>query len=241
MKTKLIAATIALSSLFTAGASQAATAIYNYDANNQITSLSHITGLMVDNVSYDLSFSDTWDGVYVDYDLAKRITDEFSSALNPYSVSATNSGVNAGTLDSTIGHIVEFDMYSEFASGCDTNPSVSKCDMYLITDKTINSANLAYYVSNDDKTPRKVSRGQVDYDSRNYRGVPGSYLAQATISEYEGLIIDNRSDRNAKYRTFMSAYVTPISPVPVPTAAFLFAPALLGFMGLRRKAKNLAA
>lgn len=29
-----------------------------------------------------------------------------------------------------------------------------------------------------------------------------------------------------------------VSAVPVPAAAFLFAPALLGFMGLRRKAKN---
>ena len=32
-----------------------------------------------------------------------------------------------------------------------------------------------------------------------------------------------------------------LSAVPIPAAAFLFAPALLGFMGLRRKAKNVAA
>ena len=32
-----------------------------------------------------------------------------------------------------------------------------------------------------------------------------------------------------------------VSKVPVPAAAFLFAPALLGFLGLRRKAKNLVA
>lgn len=32
-----------------------------------------------------------------------------------------------------------------------------------------------------------------------------------------------------------------VSEVPVPAAAFLFAPALLGFMGFRRKAKNVAA
>jgi hypothetical protein len=31
------------------------------------------------------------------------------------------------------------------------------------------------------------------------------------------------------------------SAVPIPAAAFMFAPALLGFLGLRRKAKNLAA
>jgi hypothetical protein len=32
-----------------------------------------------------------------------------------------------------------------------------------------------------------------------------------------------------------------VSEVPLPAAAFLFAPALLGFMGLRRKAKNTIA
>lgn len=35
--------------------------------------------------------------------------------------------------------------------------------------------------------------------------------------------------------------VTGVSAVPVPAAAFLFAPALLGFMGLRRKAKSTLA
>jgi len=33
----------------------------------------------------------------------------------------------------------------------------------------------------------------------------------------------------------------PVSAVPIPAAAFLFGPALLGFMGLRRKAKNSVA
>jgi len=32
-----------------------------------------------------------------------------------------------------------------------------------------------------------------------------------------------------------------VSAVPIPAAVFLFAPALLGFMGFRRRAKNLAA
>ena len=32
-----------------------------------------------------------------------------------------------------------------------------------------------------------------------------------------------------------------VNAVPVPAALFMFAPALLGFMGFRRRAKNLAA
>lgn len=41
----------------------------------------------------------------------------------------------------------------------------------------------------------------------------------------------------SNYRVYNSG----ISEVPVPAAAFLFGPALLGFMGLRRKAKNKVA
>ena len=38
-----------------------------------------------------------------------------------------------------------------------------------------------------------------------------------------------------------AAQLSSVSAVPVPAAAVLFAPALLGFMGLRRKAKNIVA
>jgi len=39
----------------------------------------------------------------------------------------------------------------------------------------------------------------------------------------------------------ISLYTTGVSEVPLPAAAFLFAPALLGFMGLRRKANKIIA
>ena len=38
-----------------------------------------------------------------------------------------------------------------------------------------------------------------------------------------------------------ASYAVSPSTVPVPAAAFMFAPALLGFLGLRRKAKNSAS
>lgn len=39
-------------------------------------------------------------------------------------------------------------------------------------------------------------------------------------------------------RAITAMPMPPVSEVPVPAAAFLFAPALIGFMGLRRKAKQ---
>ena len=43
------------------------------------------------------------------------------------------------------------------------------------------------------------------------------------------------------YSTVDEGSVPPPNAVPLPAAAFMFAPALLGFMGLRRKAKNSVA
>lgn len=47
--------------------------------------------------------------------------------------------------------------------------------------------------------------------------------------------------RDQPYRDNVGGMSLNVSEVPVPAAAFLFAPALLGFLGLRRKAKNTAA
>lgn len=42
-------------------------------------------------------------------------------------------------------------------------------------------------------------------------------------------------------RVFLDNANASVSAVPIPAAAFLFAPALMGFLGLRRKAKNSVA
>lgn len=44
--------------------------------------------------------------------------------------------------------------------------------------------------------------------------------------------------KNPKELSHASLYTNTLSPVPVPAAVFMFVPALLGFMGLRCKAKN---
>ena len=51
----------------------------------------------------------------------------------------------------------------------------------------------------------------------------------------------NFSQENVLYAGIEERTAPPIGEVPVPAALFLFAPALLGFLGLRRKAKNSAA
>ncbi|RLB64101.1 MAG: hypothetical protein DRH08_10205 [Deltaproteobacteria bacterium] len=57
------------------------------------------------------------------------------------------------------------------------------------------------------------------------------------INGFEGFNADNFSNSlhpNLRINTGGTG------EVPIPAAAFMFAPALLGFMGLRRKAKNKA-
>ena len=53
--------------------------------------------------------------------------------------------------------------------------------------------------------------------------------------------LDGGVDSDFPYRaTWGSGTIQSLAAVPIPAAAFMFAPALLGFMGLRRRAKNKA-
>ncbi len=60
-------------------------------------------------------------------------------------------------------------------------------------------------------------------------------LAFASFLNAEGVDTERFNFANSSIATIE---LTNVSAVPVPAAAFLFAPALLGFMGLRRKAKS---
>ncbi|HEC75452.1 MAG TPA: choice-of-anchor A family protein [Methylophaga aminisulfidivorans] len=69
----------------------------------------------------------------------------------------------------------------------------------------------------------------------------GSVLALGadvtTDANIEGTLVSKSLNQNAEIHSKPSSFIPPpISAVPVPPALFLFAPALLGFMGLRRKA-----
>jgi len=59
----------------------------------------------------------------------------------------------------------------------------------------------------------------------------------ANITGLRELSVDWRASTPGDYVRVLTAFSPGASEVPVPAAAFLFAPALLGFMGLRRKAK----
>mgnify|MGYP000633196763 CR=1 FL=1 len=61
------------------------------------------------------------------------------------------------------------------------------------------------------------------------------------VSEYWLYVNGNSAYRWAFTDDSNVNYDTNLNQVPIPAAAFMFAPALLGFMGLRRKAKNTVA
>jgi len=70
--------------------------------------------------------------------------------------------------------------------------------------------------------------------SLNFSGI-AAYALFDFDQEMNRFIIDNFTG------TFGSTEDITPNAVPIPAAAFMFAPALLGFMGFRRRAKNLAA
>jgi len=73
-----------------------------------------------------------------------------------------------------------------------------------------------------------------DSNSLSYLGANALTLAAGTI-----IVGFNDNGLGGGDRDYDDIIVA-LQPVPIPAAAFLFAPALLGFMGLRRRAKNKA-
>ncbi|SFJ77001.1 hypothetical protein [Methylophaga sulfidovorans] len=61
------------------------------------------------------------------------------------------------------------------------------------------------------------------------------------LGAFAGLTFrDNNDSYGVRYMDLSYNSVAGVSEVPIPAAALMFAPALLGFMGLRRKAKQAA-
>lgn len=69
-----------------------------------------------------------------------------------------------------------------------------------------------------------------------------SYLGDNALTLAAGTIIVGFNDNGIDLGDAdFDDIIVALQPVPVPAAAFLFAPTLLGFMGLRRKNKHLVA
>lgn len=71
-------------------------------------------------------------------------------------------------------------------------------------------------------------------------GAAGGLALFENINSLTILNLDNQV-HDGYDLAFHAVAAAPIGEVPIPAAAFLFAPALIGFMGLRRKAKNTIA
>lgn len=61
------------------------------------------------------------------------------------------------------------------------------------------------------------------------------------LGTFAGIMFRNNNDAQGLRFMDMSYDTVSVNEVPIPAASFMFAPALLGFMGLRRKAKNTVA
>jgi len=108
-------------------------------------------------------------------------------------------------------------------------------------------ANGAYYYSGASSGFFDVFEPQ--YQNERYftgSGIFNNYLYAETTNSIGSVLIDEYyqvsyiGDSGGGTGTSLK-WLYKVNPVPIPAAAFLFAPALLGFIGLRRKAKNSVA
>jgi len=83
--------------------------------------------------------------------------------------------------------------------------------------------------------------GLASPDGANLYGLSGTSILSIDTATGLGTFIRDYSG-NGLGQAFGSAFISEVTPaVPVPAALFMFAPALLGFFGLRRKTKNAVA
>ena len=83
--------------------------------------------------------------------------------------------------------------------------------------------------------------GLASPDGANLYGLSGTSILSISTATGLGSFIRDYSGHGLG-QAYGSAFISEATPaVPVPAALFMFAPALLGFLGLRRKAKNVIA
>jgi hypothetical protein len=109
-------------------------------------------------------------------------------------------------------------------SGCDSNGA--NCSKGWINNYSITTPTETIFTSNG------VRYKTADLALLNALSTSFTLLSDATVKFFI---------KDSNYSDNIGGISLNVSSVPVPAAAFLFAPALLGFMGLRRKAKNSVA
>ena len=135
--------------------------------------------------------------------------------------------MGSGFLDDVIvaSHYIFFD---PAGATTQTGSVLFDSDILGVITSTTNLANSDFLISN-----------AVTYLNPGLRGLESG--DHANITGLRELSVNWRASTPGDYVRVLTAFSPGASAVPVPAAVFLFAPALLGFMGLRRKVKNTVA
>ena len=151
------------------------------------------------------------------------------------------ANINAAVIAPDSGwHVFNFgDVGSPFSTTYDftlTQASIlTVTDAYLSGDRfeIFSGATSLGLTSTPTSTGDQINN-DFDFAASDDRWSTGVWALLAGTYTISGITIDS------PFQGGGAALRVDTSEVPVPAAMFLFAPALLGFMGLRRKAKNIA-
>lgn len=118
------------------------------------------------------------------------------------------------------GHVVDVGGSQVFSE------QVTAFDDGALGDNFHGDADLAFFLSDEGEEVGLVTIGT---NILSGLSIQDSWSLVHISNTYTGQFFDNTS------ASWLLVADTEISPVPIPAAAFLFAPALLGFLGFRRK------
>lgn len=175
-----------------------------------------VGGLIAPTASASNTFTVSNDGSNNYFSYASMLlpsSDFFIANSNPLAFSISS------LLDGTISRL-SFDVFSVYDAGTEVN------------DFATSAGNPLFGIAPGQSGPNQGA------DENGVVSQVGG-LAFASFLNVAGIETDRFNFDN--FSSIATIELTNVSAVPVPAAAFLFGPALLGFLGLRRKAKTLTA
>jgi hypothetical protein len=205
-------------------ANSVSAASIKYDGSGNILG---VNGIDIGGTSYDATFSDTFNGTTYDKDFSKAasiaLLNEFKTPVvgTPGVFSFTKTDLFHDT------RIVGFE-----SALTDYNRFVTPYTFYSFANGALGFLQ-GYSTYN----------GVLKTNTVNALTTAASILSDSKDHYEEGTVL--QLDSNGKLTvarvdafTNFVQWKESVSPVPVPAAAYLFAPALMGFVALRRKAKK---
>jgi hypothetical protein len=224
MKKTLLALLMSTTAMLAANSVSAAS--IKYDGSGNILG---VNGINIGGTSYDATFSNTFNGTTYDLGFSTAASTALLNEFSYFNANGVFSGTTTDLYHDT--RIVGFEAYTP------AKFTFKLFNRFFTPSQYLTQANGALHFVNGISVYNNVFATVPKQNT----DIVADLLGLIDVDAIETSSYQINADGKLKvesidpYNTFVQ-WKESVSPVPVPAAAYLFAPALMGFVALRRKA-----